>query len=220
MRLDVLDRVVAGVGVKRVDRVHAVHAFAAAVAPFENFHLHPMLALMQPGERDAAQVADAGAHLSGHALRKRLHHRVGKRVAGTEARDDRRREGRVCERPLRRDDVDRSRQAHVLRHVPVDRAVEKDRPEREPDRAIDRAFERHVDRPIVDLRRGARQIDGHLIPAHLQRRLDRADRGVLPHRRPGNRRWSSRPHSRRLAARRSPCASGARNNPSDPGRRA
>ena len=94
MRLDVLDRIVARVGVERVDRVHAVHALSAAVAPFEDLHLHPVASLVEAGEGDAAQIADAGAHLSGHALRERLHHRVGERIARTEACDDRRREVR------------------------------------------------------------------------------------------------------------------------------
>ena len=85
---------------------------------------------------------------SGTHLRERLHHRVGELVAGAEARDDRRGEDRVGEASLRRDDLDRPRQAAVLRDVAVDRAVEQDRAQRQPDRAIDRAFERHVDRPV------------------------------------------------------------------------
>ena len=172
MRLDVLYRVVPRVGVKGVDRVHAVDALSAAVTPFENFHLHPVTACVEPGERNTAQIADASAHLSGNALCKRLHDGVGKRVAWTETRDDRRGKIGVRESSLRRDNVDRARQSHVLRHVPVDCAVEKDGSERQPDGAIDRAFERHIDRPIVDLRRSACEIDGHLIAAHFQRHPD------------------------------------------------
>ena len=172
MQLDVFDRVVARVGVERVDSVHAVDALSSAVASFENFHLHPVATLVEAGEGDTAKIADAGAHLSGDALRERLHDGVSKRVAGTEARDDGRREIGIRQRSFRRDNVDRARQPHVLRHVSVHHAVEKDGSERQPDRAINRAFERHVDRPIVDLRRGAGQIDGHLVAAHLQRRLD------------------------------------------------
>ena len=78
----------------------------------------------------------------------------------------------VRERSLRRDNVDRARQPSVLRHVPINGAVKENGAERQPDRAIDRAFKRHVDRPIVDLRRRARQIDGHFVAAHFQRRLD------------------------------------------------
>ena len=144
----------------------------AAVASFENLHLHPVATLVEAGECDTTQVADASAHLSGDALRERLHDGVSKRVAGTEARDDRRRKVGVRKRSFWRDNVDRARQPHVLRHVPINCAVEKDGAERQPDRAIDGPFERHIDRPIVDLRRSARQIDGHLIAAHFQRRLD------------------------------------------------
>ena len=47
MRLDVLDRVVAGVGVERIYRVHAVHAVASAVCSLEDFHMNPVLPLLQ-----------------------------------------------------------------------------------------------------------------------------------------------------------------------------
>lgn len=127
---------------------------------------------MQPGECDAAQIADARAHLSGHALRKRLHNRVGERVAGTEARDHRLGEVGVRQRSFRRDNMDRARQPHILRHISINGAIEKDGSEREPDGAVDGAFKRHVDRPVVDLRRGAGQIDGHFVAAHFERRLD------------------------------------------------
>ena len=127
---------------------------------------------MEPRERDATQIADASAHLSGNALGKRLHDRVSERIARTETRDDSRWEVGVRKGSLRRDNVGRTRQPHVLRHVAVDGAVEKDGSKRQPDRAVDCAFERHIDRPIVDLRRSACEIDGHLIAAHFQRRLD------------------------------------------------
>src|SRR5271169_2137070 len=140
MGLDVLDRVVAGVGVERIDRVHAVHPVAAAVAALEYFHMDPMLAFMQPGERDAAKIANARAHLLWDGLRERLHHRIGQRIARTEARNYRRWKDRIDERAARRDDLDRPCQTGVLRHIAIDRAVEQDRAEREPDRAIDCAL--------------------------------------------------------------------------------
>ncbi len=84
-------------------------------------------------------------------------------MPGQKRGDDRRREDRVGEAALRRDDGDRARQAAVLRDLSIDDAVEQDRTERQPDRAIDRAFEGHIDRTVGDLRRGAGEIDRHLI---------------------------------------------------------
>jgi hypothetical protein len=46
--------------------------------------------------------------------------------------------------------------------VAVRRRVEQDRADREPDRDVHGAFERHVDRPVGDLRRGAREVDDHV----------------------------------------------------------
>src|ERR1700722_9366464 len=111
--------------------------FSAAVASFESFHLDPVAALTEPRERDATQIADASAHLSGNALGKRLHDRVSERIARTETRDDSRWEVGVRKGSLRRDNVDRTRQPHVLRHVAVDGAVEKDGSKRQPDREVD-----------------------------------------------------------------------------------
>ena len=68
-----------------------------------------------------------------------------------------RREDRIGEAALRRDDRDRPREPAVLRDRAVDDAVEQDRAQRQPDRAVDRALERHVDRPVRHLRRGSRQ---------------------------------------------------------------
>ena len=49
---------------------------------------------VEAAEGDDAQIADAGGDLLRHRLRQRLHDRVGELVAGTEARDHRRREDR------------------------------------------------------------------------------------------------------------------------------
>src|ERR1700722_1987484 len=84
--------------------------FSAAVASFESFHLDPVAALMEPRERDARQIADASAHLSGNALGKRLHDRVSERIARTETRDAARWEVGVRKGSLRRDNVGRTRQ--------------------------------------------------------------------------------------------------------------
>jgi hypothetical protein len=114
MALDVLDGVVAGVGIERVDGVHAVLAVAPAIAALEDLHVHPVGLAAQAREGDDLEVADAGGHLPGHGLRQRLHHRVGKLVAGREAGDDRGGEDRVGEAAARGDDGDRPGQAGVL----------------------------------------------------------------------------------------------------------
>ena len=45
--LDVLDRVVAGVGVERVDGVHAVLALPAAIGALEDLHMYPVRLVLQ-----------------------------------------------------------------------------------------------------------------------------------------------------------------------------
>ena len=166
-----------------------------------------------------AQIADARAHLLRNDLRQRLHHGVRELIARTESRDHRRGKRRIGEAALRRDDLDRTGQAAVLRYRAVDRAVEQDRAQGQPDRAIDGAFERHVDRLVRQLRRRAGEIDDDVVAAHLQ---GHADRQVAP-RRIGvveeavdDGSW---PNSRRRAAREWPRASAVRNSPSDPRRR-
>src|SRR5262249_58819184 len=61
---DVLDRIVAGVGVERVDRIHAVEPAAAAIGALENLHMDPMPAFPHPREGDDLEVADPGGNLT------------------------------------------------------------------------------------------------------------------------------------------------------------
>ena len=173
--LDILDRIVAGVGIEHVDRVQAVAAVAAAIAAGEQLDLHPEIVALLPGENHAAAVAAAAAHLPRHDMRKSLHHRIGKLDAGAEAGDDRRRENRIRQRALRRDDLDRPHQAAVLRNPAMHGRIEKHRTNRQPDRTIYGALERHVDRPVGHLRRRSGQIDRHFVAALLYGYLDRQD---------------------------------------------
>ena len=69
MRFDILDRIVAGVGIECIHRVHAVAAITSAVAAFENLHVNPGVILRGAAEGNHAQIADAGVHLLGHGLR-------------------------------------------------------------------------------------------------------------------------------------------------------
>src|SRR5271155_5207391 len=112
MRFDILDRIVAGGGVERIDRVHAVEPTAPAIAALENLHMHPVASAISPGahagEGDNLEIADTGRDLARHRLSQRLHHRVGDRVAGTEAGDGRCREDRVSEGAQRRADFYRA----------------------------------------------------------------------------------------------------------------
>ena len=75
------DGVVAGVGVRGADRVHAV---APCAGTLEDHHVHPVGLAAQPREGDDLEVADAGRHLLGNRLHERFHHRVGELVAGGE----------------------------------------------------------------------------------------------------------------------------------------
>ena len=101
--------------------------------------------------------------LPGIACRQRLHHRVGELVARAEAGDGRRREGRVRQAALGRDDGDRPDQAGIDRDVAVHLGVEQHRADGQPDRDVGGAFERHVDRPVGHLRRGAGQVDDEAV---------------------------------------------------------
>src|ERR1700678_1198262 len=119
MRFDVLDRIVAGVGVERVDRIHAVEAITAAVTALKNFHVYPGSLLDDAAESDHAKIADAGTDLMRHRRRKRLHYRVGKLIAGRKPRDHRGRKDRIGKRALRRNDTDRAGDAVVLWNIAV-----------------------------------------------------------------------------------------------------
>ena len=50
MGFDVLDGVIAGIGIQGIDRIHAVLAVAAAVTPLEDLHMHPMFRVLQAGK--------------------------------------------------------------------------------------------------------------------------------------------------------------------------
>src|SRR5882724_6097633 len=63
--LDVLDWVVARIGVERVDRIHPVEPASAAVAALEDLHVHPVRAAADPGKGDHLQIADPGRYLAG-----------------------------------------------------------------------------------------------------------------------------------------------------------
>ena len=73
VRLDVLYRVVAGIGIERVYRVHAVLAVAPAIAAFVDLHVHPVGLTSEPAKGDHVQISDSGADLARHRLAKRLH---------------------------------------------------------------------------------------------------------------------------------------------------
>src|ERR1700735_3294490 len=45
MRLNILDRIIACVGIERIDGIHAVEAVAPAVTALENLHMNPGLLL-------------------------------------------------------------------------------------------------------------------------------------------------------------------------------
>jgi hypothetical protein len=53
--------------------------------------MHPVLAIIEVAEGNDTQVADASAHLVWNGRGKRFHRRVGKLIAGAEARDHRNR---------------------------------------------------------------------------------------------------------------------------------
>ena len=76
MRFDVFDRIVPSIGVQHVDRVQAITAVAAAVAPGEEFHLDPEIVALLTGEDQAAAIAAASTDLVWHRFGKGLHHRV------------------------------------------------------------------------------------------------------------------------------------------------
>ena len=122
-------------------RIHAVETVPAAVAAFENLHVHPGLLAGGPLKATTRRLPMPALTWLGTACAKRLHHGVGELIAGAEARDHRRRKYRVGERALRRHDGDRTGQPAVLRDVAVDDAVEQDRAQRQPDGAIDRTFD-------------------------------------------------------------------------------
>jgi hypothetical protein len=44
MRLDILDWIVAGVGIKRVDSIHPVYAKTTAIAALHDLHINSMVA--------------------------------------------------------------------------------------------------------------------------------------------------------------------------------
>jgi hypothetical protein len=75
MRLDILDWIVAGVGIKRVDSIHPVYAKTTAIAALHDFHINSMLppsdvyfgrdkAVLQQRERIKRKTLEA----------RRLHH--------------------------------------------------------------------------------------------------------------------------------------------------
>src|SRR5216684_1031674 len=62
--LDILDRVVAGIGIERVDRIHAVEPAAPAIAALEDLHVDPVAAAPHAGKGDDLQIADPGRDLA------------------------------------------------------------------------------------------------------------------------------------------------------------
>ena len=73
VRLDVLDRVVARVGVERVDGVEAVLAVAAAVAALLDVHVDPVRPSREARVGDDLEVADARADALGQHRREGAH---------------------------------------------------------------------------------------------------------------------------------------------------
>ncbi len=173
MAFDILDRVVPGIGVERVDGIHSVEPGAPAVAALKDLHVDPVLGVSHPREGNDFEIADPGRDLAGNGLRQCLHHRVGELVAGAEASDRRRRKYRVGERAERRRDLDRTQQPVIHRDVTARGGIEQHRAHGQPHRDIDGALERHVDRPIGDLVGGAGQIDLDFVAAHPHRGDDR-----------------------------------------------
>ena len=171
--LDVLDRVVARVREQRIDRIHAVPAVAPAVAALGDVHVHPVVLADQAAVRRDLEIAHAGADPLRQHRSQRRHQRAGDDVARAEARDHRRRIDRIGETATRRDDADRPDEAVVLRHILHQRRVQQHRAQRHVERDVDGADQRHVDRPVVDLRRGTGQIDRHLVAGDGHRHSDR-----------------------------------------------
>ena len=157
--LDVLDRVVARVGVEHVHGVDSVLAQAPAVGPLADVDVDPVLALDHSRVGDGRHVAHAGGDPVGADRRQGGHQRVADDVARGGAGDRGAGEGGVGERATLGDDPDRAHQARVLGHVLVRGLVEQDRAQGYVDGDVDGADKGHVDGPVGNLGRRAAQVD-------------------------------------------------------------
>ena len=83
MQFNLLDRVVAGVGIERVDCIHAVEAVATAIAAFENLHVHPWMLLDGAAESNRAQIAYPRVAGPGNGEQRALYDGVGERISRT-----------------------------------------------------------------------------------------------------------------------------------------
>ena len=130
-QVELLDRVVARVRHQVVDGVHRVLAVPPAVRALVHLEVEPVLAHLLGEARVGAEV-DPGRVAGGDALGERVREREDRVVDDAlhlaEPREARAREGRVVDRPLRRDHLHRPEDAVVLRHVLGERdLVEQDR---------------------------------------------------------------------------------------------
>jgi hypothetical protein len=73
---DVLDRIVARIGIEHVDGIHAVHLPASAIASGEELDLEPEITALLTREQQATAIAATTADLPGHDLAQRLHDSV------------------------------------------------------------------------------------------------------------------------------------------------
>ena len=180
--VELLDRVVARVRHQVVDGVHRVLAVTSAVGALVHLEVEPVLAHLLGEPRVRAEV-DPGRVPGRHALGERVGEREDRVVDDAlhlaEAREARAREGRVVDRPLRRDHLHRPEDAVVLRHVLGERdLVEQDRAHR----VVRADEERPLERDVVAGRHlgvRARQVDRDLVALDDHLRLDpQADAAV------------------------------------------
>ena len=164
--VELLDRVVARVRHQVVDRVHRVLAVAPAVRALVHLEVQPVLArrLVEPGVRaevDAGRVA--GGDLLGEGVREGEDRVVDDALHLAEPGEARAGEGRVEDRALGGDHLDRPEDAVVLRHVLGERhLVEEDRADRVVGADQQRALEGHVEAGR-HLRVRAGQVDRDLV---------------------------------------------------------
>src|SRR5258708_33442713 len=83
--LDIFDRIIARIGIQRVNAVEPVLAEASAIAAFEDLDVHPLSFALKAAESDRLQIGDPGAYFVRYGGRQCFHQRVGNDVTGREA---------------------------------------------------------------------------------------------------------------------------------------